>query len=138
MVGMDPPRRVDQLGVIASTLCAIHCALTALLPGLFLALGLGSLMGHEAEWALTGVALALACLALVLGWRRHRSIAITAALGLGMAGLLLARWVEEAGVHGLGTGLAVVGGITLVISHVSNIRAARPRAAQPCEAGCPS
>ncbi|KIG13995.1 hypothetical protein DB30_07332 [Enhygromyxa salina] len=83
------------------------------------------MLSHEAEWTLTGVALLFAGVALVIGWRRHRSFAVALAFGLGICGLLLARYVEETGALGLGTTLAIVAGSTLVVGHLSNIRAAR-------------
>lgn len=122
--------RIDRAGVLASSACATHCALAALLPGALSAAGLTMLLGHEAEWALTFAAVAFAAVALVIGWRRHRSTAVAAALGAGIAGLLAARIVEEAGVHGLGLTLALAGGAVLVGGHIGNIRAAR-RAAAP-------
>ena len=123
---------IDRLGVIASTTCAIHCAFTALLPGVLVALGLGVVIGHEAEWAFTITALLFACGALAISWRRHRSPVVGVMFGVGIAGLLIARFVEEAGVTGLGTGLAVLGGLALVIGHVTNIRAsAKPAPSSP-------
>ena len=51
--------KVDRFGAVASSLCAVHCAVCALLPAAFSALGLGFLIGHEAEWVLTLLAVAL-------------------------------------------------------------------------------
>ena len=41
---------IDRIGVVASTLCALHCALCALLPAILGALGLGVLLDQRAEW----------------------------------------------------------------------------------------
>ncbi len=122
--------RIDRVGVLASGACAAHCALSALLPGALSAVGLTLLLGHEAEWALTLAAVAFAGAALVIGWRRHRSILAAGGLALGIAGLIAARFVEEAGNHGSGLTLALTGGAVLVAAHIANIRAAR-RAAMP-------
>ena len=91
--------RVDKIGALASSLCAIHCALCALLPAAFGAIGLGFLMGHEAEWAFTLFAIAFAGGALALGWRRHRSRAVVAVLLLGIVGLLASRAIEMGSGH---------------------------------------
>lgn len=116
---------IDRAGVVASSACAIHCAVGALLPGVLSAVGLTMLLSHEAEWALTAVAVAFAGAALLVGWRRHRSTAVAGALAGGIVGLVAARLVEEAGVHGLGMALALIGGAILVAGHIANIRATR-------------
>lgn len=120
---MTETNRIDRAGIVASSLCALHCALSALLPGLFSALGLAALLGHEAEWAFTIVAMVCALGALALGWRRHRSPAIAAVLVLGAGGLLAGRLVEEAG--GPGGWIAIGAGLVLVAGHIASIRALR-------------
>lgn len=114
----------DRLGILASTACAGHCAAAALLPTLFGALGLSALLGHEAEWAFTLAAVAVGGFALFSA----QSPAAKLAFSVGIAGLLAARFVEEAGVHGLGTAIAIASGASLVFGHVQNLRALRRRA----------
>jgi hypothetical protein len=87
-------QRLDRFGAAASSVCAVHCAMCAFLPAAFGALGLGALMGHEAEWAFTLVAVAFGSATLVFGWRRHRSKYVAGLLALGLTGLLAARGVE--------------------------------------------
>ena len=91
--------RVDRIGALASGVCAAHCAICALLPAAFGAFGLGILLGHEAEWAFSLVAIAFATGALVLGWRRHRSIVVTLLLALGIVGLFSSRILEMTSPH---------------------------------------
>ena len=81
--------RVDRVGATCSTLCAVHCAATAAIPGALAAMGLDALTGHEFEWGFTIVAILFATMALVLGWRRHRRLWIGVVFGVGIAGLLL-------------------------------------------------
>ena len=91
----------DRFGAVASTVCAIHCGVCALLPWAFGALGLGFLVGHEVEWALTLIAVAFGGFASVVGWRRHGSPVVVTVLVLGIVGLLLARGLEMGeGHHG--------------------------------------
>ncbi|MEM6296518.1 MAG: MerC domain-containing protein [Myxococcota bacterium] len=116
-------QQVDRIGVFASAACAVHCAVVALIPAPLGAVGLGALLGHEAEWAFTIGAVAIAGLALLANLRRGGSGRITLLLGTGMAGLLASRFLEEAGVEGLGTGVAVGSGAVLVAAHILNIRA---------------
>ena len=91
--------RVDRFGAIASSLCAVHCAICALLPAAFGALGLGVLSGHEAEWVFTIIAVAFAVGALLLGWRRHRSVLVAGLLIAGIVGLVASRALEMSGEH---------------------------------------
>jgi hypothetical protein len=117
-------RRVDRWGALASATCAVHCVLSAFLPQALAAVGLGILLGHEAEWGLTLVALVFASAALYLGYRKHRSARVAATLGAGIVALLLARFLEESLAEPVGIGLSVLAGLTLVLGHFSNIRAA--------------
>ncbi len=116
---------VDRFGALASGLCALHCAITALLPSILATLGLSALLGHHAEWGFTLVAASLAFLALVLSWRRYQSLGAVVLLGTGIFGLFLARFLEEAEVHGLGTGLSIFAGVLLISGHVLNLRLRR-------------
>ncbi len=121
----------DRLGVLASSACAVHCAISAVLPTALAAAGLGALIGHEAEWAFTGAAVLLAVLAAVHGWRQHRSFATVAWLAAGAIGLLGARFLEEQGSHEVGTTVSVGAAIALVVGHIVNFRAIRR-----CDAAC--
>ena len=95
-----PKLSVDRLGTLASGICAIHCGLSAFLPSLFAVLGMSFLVGHEAEWGFTLVAVAFALGAMFLGWQRHRSPQIAALFAVGIIGLLGSRFLEEMGEHG--------------------------------------
>lgn len=122
--------QIDRVGMFASSACAIHCALGALVPGALSAMGLTALLSHEAEWALTLAAVGFASAALVLGWRRHRSGAVLGALAIGITGLIAARFAEEAGGHEGGMALALTAGAILMLGHLANIRASRRVAAR--------
>ena len=101
MTELEPQNneRIDQAGAVASTLCAIHCAICALLPAVFGALGLGMLLSQTAEWAFTLVAVSIAAGALVLSWRQYRSVAVAGLLSLGIVGLLASRVLEMGSDH---------------------------------------
>ena len=86
--------RIDRIGVVASSLCATHCALSALLPAVFSALGLGLLLSHEAEWAFTLIAVMVALSSAFFSWRQARSKLVIVCLLLGVAGLLSSRLIE--------------------------------------------
>ena len=92
----EPTERVDRFGAVASSLCALHCALCAFLPVIFAVLGLGFLLTHEAEWLLNIVAILFGSWALGLAWRTHRSSGVLGLLLVGILGLLLSRGLEMA------------------------------------------
>jgi hypothetical protein len=91
--------RLDRFGAVASSLCAVHCAICAVLPAAFGALGLSVLLSHQAEWAFTLIAIAFAGGALVVGWRVHRSRTVAVLLSLGIVGLLASRFIEMGSDH---------------------------------------
>lgn len=90
---------VDRLGAVASSLCAVHCVVCALLPAVFGALGLGFMLGHEAEWMFTLLAVIFAGIALLHGWRRHGSVHVAGMLAVGIVGLLVSRGIEMNQTH---------------------------------------
>ncbi len=94
-----PGPLTDRFGAIASGLCAIHCALCALAPAAFVALGLGALLTHEAELLLTLVAIVFGLTALVLGWKRHRSTAVLWVMVAGIVALVASRGLEMGSDH---------------------------------------
>lgn len=116
----DPSRGVmlDRLGVVASSLCAVHCIL-----GLVLATSAGvwGVIGDEAvELKLVGAALLLAALSIAFGYRRHRRPLPLVLIAIGGAMILLSRRVDVGE-----TALSVAGSLVLVAAHVANLRASR-------------
>ena len=91
---------VDRWGAVASTTCAVHCAVCALVPAALATLGLDFLIGHTAEWTFTIIAVFFGLCAIALSWRSHRNLIILAALSLGVIGLLSARVLEGGSHHG--------------------------------------
>ena len=92
--GREKKGIVDRFGAVASTACAIHCAVCALAPATFAALGVGFLVGHEVEWLLTLVAVGFGLVALFYVWKSHRDGLVVALLALGIVGLLAVRGLE--------------------------------------------
>ena len=91
--------KLDKFGAVASSLCALHCAICALLPAAFGALGLGFLLNQEAEWGLSLFAIAFAAGALLQGWRIHRSTLVMGLMSIGIVGLLASRGLEMGSSH---------------------------------------
>ncbi|HBU47790.1 MAG TPA: hypothetical protein DEB46_05715 [Myxococcales bacterium] len=91
--------RVDRFGVFASSACALHCAVCALVPAAFAVFGLDFLLGEKVEWTFTLVAVGFGCLAFYLGWQRHRQPLVFSLLGVGIIGLLAVRVMAGHGDH---------------------------------------
>lgn len=85
--------RVDQLGVVASSVCAVHCALGVVMAG---APGfVGSLVQDEGVEAILLVLAGLfAVSATVMGFRRHRDRWVVALVLVALSLLLIGRFVE--------------------------------------------
>jgi MerC mercury resistance protein len=118
----------DRVGIVASTLCAVHCVGTALLVGVS---GVGALFADErVEVAFCVCAVSVALGALVRGWRRHRSWMPGSVGSSGIVLLLTARCARlESSVE---VALSVAGGALLTAAHVLNIRKIR-QAGACCE-----
>ena len=91
--------KLDRFGMVASSLCALHCAISAIIPALFSALGLGLLLSHETEWLFTAFAIAFAASAGIVSWRKVRSTAVISLFIVGVIGLLSAQAIEMASDH---------------------------------------
>jgi hypothetical protein len=116
---MTNVHRNDQLGIAASTACALHCALG---PALVATAGALPLLGDERlELALALIACGIALFALTRGWLEHHS-AVPGAIGaLGISALFAARLVhvelEQAELLG-----SIAGSALLVAAHALNMR----------------
>jgi hypothetical protein len=113
---------LDRLGITLSVICAVHCALTpalvAVAPLLFTA---------EFEWRTKVVLVALASVALLVGFVSHRSWTPIYWLGLAMLLLGLSHYWESAFVHAeaLEIGTTVLASGALILAHLANSRACR-------------
>ncbi len=110
----------DRIGILASLTCAVHCAVTALLPALTLAIGV--LADPSVETLLVLLALGIAAFSLARGYRVHRNstpllgcIGAVAALGLARLGEPIVGKSEA--------WLSVLAACILVSAHLLNLRA---------------
>jgi hypothetical protein len=121
---------VDGWGASASTACAVHCALTPLLPGLPL-IGVELLLHPACE-----VGLLLACSVLaaaaMLGGARHRH-GHWWPPALFVVGLLVVWSAHFAVEHPYEAVVSVAGAVVLASAHVGNFRCCRRSAGTP---GC--
>lgn len=122
----SPPDRLqragDRVGMWASLLCAVHCALLPLALALLPTLGLGVLGRVDVDQAFVVFATVLGVAMLALGYRRHRAFA---AWWLLLAGLLLV-WSNaftSLHDHSLSHALMMVtGGVLIAAAHLVNYR----------------
>lgn len=74
----------DRIGIVASTLCAIHCAVTPLL--LLILPTFGKIWSHPAShWGMALVVVPIAIAMMTAGYKRHRRKWIVAIGALGIA-----------------------------------------------------
>ena len=110
--------RLDRVGIVVSSLCAVHCLLTILLISGF---GFGSHFLFSPALHRIGLAIALVIAAVAIGWGalRHRRAApfVVAMTGLSFMGGALAV------PHGRDEAILTIIGVALVsLGHVLNLR----------------
>jgi hypothetical protein len=119
-VSLDP----DRLGTIASTICAIHCAITGIAVSVLSVIGFSALQSPILEWGFLGFALVFGGWAAVRGYAIHRSWALLAIFTLGIVLLGGSHLVSPSkpgqGASGITELLSVIGGICLVGFHYLN------------------
>ena len=119
----------DRVGVLGSTLCALHCALLPLAIAALPALGLNGAALIDLDQAFTVFATLLGVTTLSVGYRRHR--AFRAWLWL-IPGLALI-WLGSFGVlhtHSVAHAVVMVaGGLTIATAHLLNLRLSHAAAA---------
>ncbi len=87
-LALPRPVNADRFGVIASTLCAIHCAVTPFL--LILMPTFGKIWSHPAShWGMALIVVPIAVLMLRSGYRRHRRRWIVALGVFGVVSVLI-------------------------------------------------
>lgn len=123
---------VDRLGLMATGVCAVHCALTPLLVSILPMIGLGALLNPQIEWVLVGLALALGAGTIVPAYRHHHHrIAPLVLFGIGAVCLVGAHTVV---LHGSVAEIptAFLGAVGLTSAQIVN---ARLRHTCPCDHG---
>lgn len=114
--------RADRVGIVASTLCAIHCAVLPLAAALLPSLGLSAGGWVDLDQAFVVFASILALATLTLGWRRHRAYRAFALLVPGLTLIWLGAFSPLHG-HDLKHLLVMaIGGLLLALAHLVNLR----------------
>ncbi|MGX5817924.1 MerC domain-containing protein [Chitinophaga lutea] len=113
----------DALGIGASLLCAVHCALLPLLTTALPLLGIG-LLEHEGwEFGLLGFSFLMGYLALFRGYqRRHRHPLPLVLFTVGFAGLLIGHFFSTESSEPF---IITAGAALIIWAHWRNLRQAR-------------
>lgn len=134
---MSKQKILDRIGIGASTLCAVHCALTPLLITIAPLVGLGFLFEEKFEAVFLMVTVGLAFLSIAWGFlKKHRSFEPFYLLLLGAALFFLSHYFEDNQSiqsimpHPISMGL---GGLSIAISHFINLRLCHH---YDCETSC--
>ncbi len=126
-LSLDP----DHWGTIASTVCAVHCAVTGVAVSVLSVVGFTYLQSPILEWGFLGTAMVFGGWAAVRGYSKHNSWKPIAVFLTGF--LLLAGSHMFAPSHGVGgnngmaESLSVIGGLCLVGFHYLNRRFIKAR-----------
>ncbi|WP_228710708.1 MerC domain-containing protein [Saccharobesus litoralis] len=120
---------VDKLGIVVTSLCALHCIfLPVLLPVLPL-VGLGFLAGHGFEHLILVLTLAAGAIALFTGFHRyHKKLYPLYALALGIVLYVSRDFLGEE----LQTIVLLIGAGLIIFAHVMNMRLCK--SCKSCEA----
>ena len=112
--------KLDRLGITASTLCAIHCAITPVLFTSLPLIGLGFLANHWIEWGMIILALVIGAYSSGSAFLvHHRNVWPVVLLLVGFSlicggHLWLSGWAEAI--------MAPAGGLSIALAHVINIK----------------
>src|SRR5690554_1198688 len=112
----------DRIGMWASLVCAVHCALLPLVLALLPMLGLGALDLVDIDQAFVVFATVLGVTTLALGYRRHRAFGAWALLLFGLA-LVWANSFTPLHDHSVWHAVMMVGGgLMIAAAHFVNFR----------------
>jgi len=112
--------RLDHIGITASTLCAIHCAIVPVLFTSLPLLGLGFLANVWIEWGMIVIALTIGTYSIGLSYLRiHRRLQPLCLLIAGFAIILLGHafisgWPEVI--------IVPIGGLVIAAAHLVNYK----------------
>lgn len=124
VIGARALRRpdADQVGVVASSVCAVHCAAGAILMGASGAAPI--LQDRRVELLFAGLAIGIAIAALLRAHRRHGSGKPGLVGALGIVALGIAR-LAPIQMEVLETAISISGGALLAVAHLLNLRELR-------------
>jgi type III secretory pathway component EscS len=112
---------LDNLGIVASVICLIHCMAMPFILALLPFMGLSFLDTEEAHWVLAFFIIGFALVAIFPAYLKHKRPGILSAMIVGMLLVVFGAFFAE---HTLGHAyempLLVVGNLILVATHWRN------------------
>jgi hypothetical protein len=112
---------LDNLGIVASVICLIHCMAMPFILALLPFMGLSFLDSEEAHWVLAFFIIGFALVAIFPAYLKHKRPGILSAMIVGMLLVVFGAFFAE---HTLGHAyempLLVVGNLILVATHWRN------------------
>lgn len=114
-------RRLDRIGIGISGLCVVHCVFLPVAMGLVPFIAVAAWMHVWLHAAFAVMVIPTTILAMWLGYRRHRSLAVVGLMVLGMAAVVTALFVGHSD-HGLAgeTAVTLAGSSMLILGHWRN------------------
>jgi len=120
---MENPKitsRLDHLGMTASTLCAIHCAIVPLIFTSLPLLGLGFLANPWFEWGMIILAFVIGVSSISLSYFRvHRRLLPLTLLVVGFIIIIAGHLLTGGWIEGI---IVPLGGLTIVAAHFFNYK----------------
>lgn len=114
---------LDVLGIGASLICAVHCALLPLLMTVLPLLGMEIFANEKLEYGLLTFTFLVGCTSLFRGYRyHHRHVKPLLVFALGFVLLLAGHFLAESYWEPL---LIAAGALLIVAAHVWNLRECR-------------
>ena len=121
--GMDPHKtssRLDGIGITASTICAVHCAVVPLMLTSLPLIGLGFLATPWIEWGMIVLALMIGGYSIGLSYlRNHRRALPLILLLAGFVIIMLGHAILTNTAEGI---IVPFGGLTIALAHYINNR----------------
>ncbi|MES2446579.1 MAG: MerC domain-containing protein [Bacteroidota bacterium] len=109
---------LDQTGVVASLVCAIHCALLPFAITILPLLGLTFLANPIFEIVMIALSLCIGLMALLTSYRSHQQKSPILLLSLGFIFIVLGHLIENTEAV-----LIPIGGLMIAFAHLVNIKA---------------
>lgn len=115
---------LDKLGAFASAACAVHCILTGVAVGLLSVVGIGFVASPATELAFVLTICILGTLAVVQGYRKHRSLLPMSLYVGGLFFVVFGHFLtgDHSHSNAATTLVAVTGGLLMMTFHVVNLR----------------
>jgi hypothetical protein len=118
--------KLDKIGVIASTICAIHCTVMPFMLIVFPILSLSLFVSETFEWVFLSASLLLGVTSLCFGYKKHKSLRAFPWLASGLALIVIGRIMHQHTIHqkemhiDLYNIILFSGGILVALSHKIN------------------